>query len=185
MNLRRASFDRSLCLQVDIDGASPVGAVQHAEAGRETVARGELIRQHGAQFSELAALELGVAQAQPVARRNGDRKYAPAGEIIGQFERHGRPPMLIGAHRGVPIGDVFTDAAHVETRAAVAAGVCAFLLEFLQSDEPGEQAVVHQVEIVELVQAAIGVEVFLAVLNEIEYGLIQNCDGKLDGLLRG
>src|SRR6266478_5859633 len=89
--------------------------------------------------------------------------------------------MFVGGDGRIPVRHILADAAHIESRTAVAPGVGAFLFEFLQSHEPRQQCVVRKIQILELVEAAIGIEVALAVLNEIEYRLIENHYCKLDG----
>src|SRR3546814_4476141 len=67
----------------------------------------------------------------------------------------------------------------------VAAGIRSLLLEFLPADQPRQQAVIGQIERIELIETLERVEVSAAALDQIEHRFIEYRDRELDRLAAG
>src|SRR3546814_7055829 len=73
----------------------------------------------------------------------------------------------------------------LQISATVAAGIRSLLLEFLPADQPRQQAVIGQIERIELIETLERVEVSAAALDQIEHRFIEYRDRELDRLAAG
>src|SRR3546814_14784585 len=87
----------------------------------------------------------------------------------GRRERELRVTFGIRLQRRVPVRDEFLDRAQRQISATVAAGIRSLLLEFLPADQPRQQAVIGQIERIELIETLERVEVSAAALDQIEH----------------
>ena len=167
--------------KAEIDVAGTVRTVHDAESGEETVPFGDLVRHHRADFGGQVGGEDGFPEAHSVRRRGGEYEHAPSGQVVRQLEFELAAAAAVQFQRRIPVRDMVEERPHAQVAAAVSAGIGALQLDALPADETRQQAVISDIQAIEIVETRVRIEILGAALNEIENRLVEHDHGSFNG----